>query len=162
MKCDICGWREAKVVVYLIGGEGEVKNKLFLCPVCSQQVSISRVVSSGSQENSPLARVFPLEEKEGERCSFCQWGWEDFLNRGVVGCPHCYNFYYQEIESWLSENQMGLRHRGKIPINWRRQKKIQNAIFRLGRDLENAIEQENYEKAGHLKKVMEKLRSQLK
>ena len=28
MKCDICGWREAKVVVYLIGG-GELKNKLF-------------------------------------------------------------------------------------------------------------------------------------
>jgi protein-arginine kinase activator protein McsA len=55
-----------------------------------------------------------------------------------------------------------MHHRGKIPINWQRQKKIQNAIFRLGRDLENAIEQENYEKAGHLKKVMEKLRSQLK
>ena len=44
MKCDICGWREAKVVVYLIGG-GELKNKLFLCPACSQEVSISRVAA---------------------------------------------------------------------------------------------------------------------
>ncbi len=161
MKCDICGWREAKVVVYLIGG-GELKNKLFLCPACSQEVSISRVVAPGSYKSPPSTRFFPLKKEGDKRCSFCQWEWEDFLKGGAVGCSHCYSSYSKEMQSWLSKNQLGMHHRGKIPINWQRQKKIQNAIFRLGRDLENAIEQENYEKAGHLKKVMEKLRSQLK
>jgi len=163
MKCDICGLREAKVVVYFIGGEGEVKNKLFLCPSCSQEVSISRVISSNTpEENSSLTRIFPLEEKEGEQCSFCQWKWEDFLKMGMVGCPHCYDFYSEEIKSWLLQNQEGVYHRGKVPLHWWKRRKIQNTISRLTRDLQNAIEKENYEKAGHLKKVMEKLRSRLK
>lgn len=162
MKCDICGVREAKVVVYFIGGEGQVKNKLFLCPACSQEVSISKVIGSNVQESVSSTKIFPLEEQEGEQCSFCQWRWEDFLKMGVMSCSHCYDFYSEEINNWLSQNQGGVYHRGKVPLHWWRQKKIQSAIFRLRRDLQNAIEQENYEKAGHLKQAIEKLRSRLK
>lgn len=160
MKCDMCGWREAKVVVYLIGTEREVKNKLFLCSACSREVSVSWVVSPDSQKGSLSTRISPLEEKES--CPFCGWQWEEFLESGLFGCPHCYNSYFPDIKNWLLENQLGTHHRGKNPANWRKKNKIRNAILRLSRDLEKCIEEENYEKAGQLKKIMEKLNAHLK
>ena len=48
MKCDMCGWREAKVVVYLIGAERKLRISFPVRLVL--EVSVSWVVSPDSQK----------------------------------------------------------------------------------------------------------------
>lgn len=100
------------------------------------------------------------------RCPSCGWGTEQLKKTGRLGCPECYKVFGCLLSESLKKMHGGTRHAGKYPANLDSAlaKEVENArelnvlvreknreLFRLQSELENAVRQEEYEKAALLR-----------
>lgn len=160
MRCDFCGHREAVIVVYLVRGEAEAQNKLFLCRRCATHVSVVRLFEQ-ELKRGHIRSERSLSHRKAKRCPFCLLPLSSFLENGQLGCPYCYSAFSREIEKWAKNGQAGCVHRGSAPWRFLQKKKIQESLSRALQDFERCVAEENYEKAGRLKKLIERLQSLL-
>jgi protein arginine kinase activator len=90
---------------------------------------------------------------DAQACPVCGMSWEDFKRAGVMGCGHDYEQFAPKLLPLLKRAQEGAtQHVGKVP---NRQKSPaadrQFTTLRLRRELQKAIEAENYEQAAQLR-----------
>ena len=86
-------------------------------------------------------------------CPICGMSWADFKHAGVMGCGHDYDQFAGKLLPLLKRAQEGAtQHVGKVPA---RQKTPdtdrQVTTLRLRRELQKAVEAENYEQAAQLR-----------
>jgi protein-arginine kinase activator protein McsA len=160
MRCDFCGHREAAIVVYLAQGETEAQNKLFLCRRCATHISVVRLFEQGLKRG-PIRSERSLNRHKTKRCPFCLLPLSSFLESGRLGCPYCYSAFSREIEKWTKDGQAGRVHRGSAPWRFLQKKKIRESLSQALQDFERCVAEENYERAGRLKKLIERLQSLL-
>jgi protein arginine kinase activator len=90
-------------------------------------------------------------------CPKCGHTTADIVSTGKFGCPTCYTHFQSGTSSILARCQMGAtQHIGKRPKNeiaLDKEEQIKNLKLKMAR----AIEVENYEVAGVLKKKIEEL-----
>gem|GEM_PF-4640685 len=106
----------------------------------------------------------PPETQEGTdettlRCSHCQTSWKDIQEGGLMGCPHCYTAFADEMDKVIDELQHSAMHVGKVPRF--RQKQERQAEVRqkrqlhrqemLQKRLEAALRAERYEEAAQIR-----------
>ncbi|MBQ6921575.1 MAG: excinuclease, partial [Clostridia bacterium] len=48
-------------------------------------------------------------------CKNCGTYLSDYFNTGMLGCPHCYTAFRQEIKGTLLKIQKSTEHAGKLP-----------------------------------------------
>lgn len=159
MKCSLCGCFEASMVVYVVGHK-RLKQKLLLCKSCAYKVSVAYLTNINSGERSDASLSWYSFDTFSQKCDFCQMSFEEFLQKGFLGCPYCYASFGCFLEPYL--RACGSYHVGKKPYLWLKQKKLKKDLQRLKKDLEKCILEENYERASYLKKVLERLQSKLK
>jgi len=108
-----------------------------------------------------------ITEKErllSKKCK-CGWGLEDIAKSGRLGCPECYDTFKEELRPMIHRCQNGATHHvGKRPSNYEqlieaKQQKlnVEEQIQTLRLKMAKAVEVENYEVAGVLKKKIEEL-----
>jgi protein arginine kinase activator len=101
----------------------------------------------------PGTALAPAPATDAQTCPVCGMSWDDFKRAGVMGCGHDYEQFAGKIMPLLKRAQEGAtQHVGKVPT----QKKTpdadrQVATLRLRRELQKAVEAENYEQAAHLR-----------
>ncbi|MGQ9473894.1 MAG: hypothetical protein ACUVQZ_01150 [Candidatus Caldatribacteriaceae bacterium] len=163
MKCDLCHRNEAVVAVYFANRkEGISKSKLLICQECAERLSMAKILETrkimvGSSPKSKEA--YPkISEKQ---CSFCGFSWSDFQKRGFVGCSNCYAYFEGEFSGEIARTQRGTLHRGKIPKRWSKEQKIKQDISKIMAEFQKCVEEENYERAEHFKRLINRLRSRL-
>lgn len=151
------------VAVYFVNRKKEVsKSKLFICQECAEKLPMARILETkkimiGSSQKS--REVFPgISEKQ---CSFCGFSWSDFRKRGFVGCSNCYASFEDEFGEEIARIQRGTLHRGKIPKRWSKEQKIKRDISKIMAEFQRCVEEENYERAEHFKRLINRLRSRL-
>jgi len=143
-----------------------------LCQTCSDEHGIgdpSQVIDliqkkdNFAKENSPLSLH---ADSEGEAlpidpallktaCPTCEFTAEDFSKVGRLGCPSCYLTFDEELRARLSRLHKGINHKGHIPSKLGSQFRQERALQDLQEQLDQAIAQEDYEKAGELNKKIE-------
>lgn len=139
-------------------------------------LSLLKMVLGGMLQKQAPRRGTPTKVRA---CPDCGTTVDDIIKTGRFGCAKCYNYFQQEVSMILPRCQAGPRHVGKVPKRWKeeqdklraekaKEQEQQRAVAEEAMDvaerirllklkMAKAVEVENYEVAGVLKKKIEEL-----
>lgn len=167
MLCDECGKREATVHIMQIGTNGRMERNL--CEVCAgnftkwvgeplqgkKDVAANEFMQNifrGTQERKQTAT------DEGLSCPYCGMLYADFQKEGILGCPQCYTVFQKQLEPILRRMHGLSIHNGKIPYQHPQDSlNLQYEIVQLRAKLQEAVEQEAYEKAAEYRDILKEM-----
>lgn len=116
------------------------------------------------------AAIRVAENKSDIVCPGCGTTLEEMTQQDRLSCPECYEAFSKYLKSILMNFHGSLKHKGKIPKHFEEHqiKKLFPAedgikfkIAALYDEKRVAIAEENYERAGEIKKEIEKLQNKL-
>ncbi|MDI3316720.1 MAG: UvrB/UvrC motif-containing protein [Bacillota bacterium] len=181
MLCQRCGERPATVhVTRIVNG---VKTELHLCRACAE-ASEPGISSQApfSIHNLLGGLLHPLAGSAASgselRCPSCGTTYEEFARTSFLGCEECYTAFAPQLEPLLRKIQGADQHRGKRPVARSRRPRAgygqagaeagsqpvqggaQERLARLRRQLEEAVQAEEYERAAELRDAIRKLEAE--
>jgi protein arginine kinase activator len=160
--CQSC--QKAPATVHLtdiVPPNGE-KRERHLCENCAVEEGVTmkqhESVSSVLQEF--IKQKAGVQEIAQVTCPECGISFREFRNQGLLGCPHDYQAFDKYLTPLIERAHDGATHHiGKVPSRAGSGVRRQGGLSRLRRELEEAIEAENYERAARLRdqiKTLEK------
>lgn len=169
MICEQCGERPATVIVKQ-NAQGHITEK-HLCHVCaaeSHSINFSFDQDPMAIHNL-LANWFPKQKaavspvkKEAPTCSTCGFTFQRFLSLGKFGCAECYDTFSPQLTEILKRVQNGnTEHTGKIPASYGTTLKIKKEIEELRKQMQYAIQEEDFEEAASLRDEVKILHAKL-
>ncbi|MCI8412840.1 MAG: hypothetical protein HFE47_01915 [Clostridia bacterium] len=160
MLCDECGKREATYhSIKKINGETTERH---LCSECQKKLGSGFMKMSGLNNLfGTLSGFFDeprLQKREEYICSACGTTGNEFLHSGFVGCSECYKEFAPLIMPVIKRMQGDVSHVGKVPLG------VENSVSaeyeRLKKELDKAIELEEYEQASIIRDRMRQLKEE--
>jgi protein arginine kinase activator len=159
MKCEECHEREATVHYTEI--ENKDKREIHLCEQCYREkrqpvqkmVDFTEVLQNllqGAMRDTAGATQTAI-------CPNCGISMAEFRASGRFGCPRDYKVFEESLTPLLEKIQHEVRHVGKVPTCAGVELKRENELIRLRRDLERAVQREDYEAAANLRDDIRRL-----
>lgn len=145
MMCDLCGARNAVIVVQQVSNKG--KQELHLCLKCAKEQGI---FTGGGKLELSLSGLFESLQsaKQPDRlCPVCGRGLADIKKTNRVGCPECYGIFSAEIKDILKKQDITGPYTGSMPERLANFRSVLTDRMMLRTKLEESIASENYEKA---------------
>ena len=140
---------------------GKEKIEKHLCAECAkaQSVPVQQSVSLAGFLQQLLQQKAAEALPDGVKtaCPTCGMSYIEFRASGRLGCPNDYDVFREGVLPVLERMQDGLRHCGKTPARAGRELRHQNEMIRLRRELERAVQREEYEKAAEIRDRIESL-----
>jgi protein arginine kinase activator len=164
MKCQQCEKPATFHITELTGGEPQ---ELHLCESCAKTYLMSS--DAGAPTVAPtLANVLAKQLKLGQAaeelakldqrtCPVCGISFFEFRNQGRLGCPHDYVYFEKELTPLIANIHGETKHVGKRPRGPERGTDEHTELIRLRRDMEEAKQKENYERAAQLRDQIREL-----
>ena len=152
MKCESCNEREATVHYTEINGAE--KREIHLCEECYRQrlTPVQKTVDFAELLKGLLhGTVKEQGEAANAICPTCGISLVEFRSGGRLGCPNDYHIFGEVVGVLIEKLQHGNRHVGKVPSRAGAELKRENSLIRLRRDLERAVQREEYEVAASLR-----------
>lgn len=159
MLCQCCSRNTATTRVKTIVG-GELKEYM-LCPVCAQKMGYGQLfgISPGSLLGGFLKNI--EQSSEPFVCPACETTFEEVVRTGRVGCAHCYEAFYDKLIPAIQRIHGNTVHSGKSPVHSILQKKdAPEKIAVLQKELQKAVESQEYERAAELRDRIRELERQ--
>jgi protein arginine kinase activator len=142
-----------------VTGENQFE-ELHLCEECAQKyLSEPQSKASGPKGMESLAsadtdETAALNQRE---CPACGIKFLDFRNSGRLGCPHDYEAFRDQLVPLLENIHGEARHCGKTPRREPRTRQIRAELAQLRKQLQQAVNRENYEEAAKLRDKIRRL-----
>ena len=152
MECENCHKHEATVHYTEI--EGSEKREIHLCEECYRQklTPVQKVVEFTEVLKGLLQSAVKEQGAAAKAiCPTCGISLAEFRAVGRLGCPNDYHVFDDALGPLLEKIQHGDRHVGKVPSHAGKKLKRENEIIRLRRELERAVQREEYEEAARLR-----------
>ncbi len=155
-KCQICGKRASMFLTQIVNGQ---VSELALCESCARAKGLFDPQSLTFAE-----KFFPEEFKQRvdklvreltnntvtasepappmsmfDRCPVCGFSMDDYRNTGHLGCPDCYMVFARELDPTANDE---IETETEAPALTK---------ARLQKELQQAIEREDYERAAQLR-----------
>ena len=150
--CQKC--HEAKATVHITDTVPE-KRERHLCEECAEKEGV--IVKQHHQTTSAILQEF-IKHKAGSSgaddraCPKCGLTFREFRLKGQLGCPNDYEAFRSLLIPLLERaHDGGSHHVGKVPRTADSAIHRQTGLVRLRRELQEAIEQENYEEAARVR-----------
>ena len=162
MKCDIC---EKKATVHLTEIVDEQITEMHLCEDCAREKSVQMEQQFGLADLLAGLSDFGKNVKEVEKvklkCPNCGLTYDDFRKFGRLGCSQCYDAFKTHLSTLLKKIHGSNQHVGKTPIKMpgSKKKKIED-LQELKKQLVQAIQMEDFEKAAHLRDKIRELETE--
>ncbi|MEL7498036.1 MAG: UvrB/UvrC motif-containing protein [Planctomycetota bacterium] len=162
MKCTKCS---KQAIFHITDLTGDELLALHLCHDCAKEYlhneegddESGQMSSVISQQLSPLQQTTEeVRELDARECPICGISYYEFRQGGRFGCPHDYVCFEQDLEQLLENVHGATVHVGKQPLRGVRDTESQTELIRLRREMKEAIENEDYERASSLR---DKIRS---
>ena len=148
--CEICGERPAEIeFIEVVHG---IKRKLHLCRVCAEK------------EANGLKIIVP-EESDGKFevvCPECGTPLSYVKTTLRVGCPTCYSVFEGEVKDLLKKLQGSSTFSAHDDLKTSEEKDLILIKHRLKKELEEAVESEDFEKAARLRDEINEIDRRLK
>jgi len=162
MICQRCYKKEAKVQITQV--VNEQKQELHLCEDCAAEVGFNKALAKlpqlfGGLMLDLLKKEVPaLDREEGtwKKCHFCGLSWRDFKRTGLFGCDKCYEVFREEVSDLLKQIHGNNRHIGNRPTSYQAAHPQWN-LEQLRKELEEAIQKEEFEKAAEIRDMIREL-----
>jgi protein arginine kinase activator len=186
MLCEKCHKREAKIYyTEIINGE---KKEQYLCEECASACTSFQLEKAGTDLDlggllSSILSTYYGEKKEEAQtkektilCPTCGISYEEVLNTGKLGCADCYHTFQEVIERTLRQIQGADTHIGKAPgasiagselfeankeTEHKKEETKEEKINRLSLQLNNAVKEEEFETAAHLRDEIKELKKEV-
>ncbi|MCD6418211.1 UvrB/UvrC motif-containing protein [bacterium] len=144
--CDVCGEREGVItVVQYIGG---VRKKLFVCLECAAKVGVDEQLAD---EQVVIESAQELEHT----CPMCGWKLKDVVDTGMLGCPNCYEEFYDEVVPLLEH----FHGRGCLKRNV--SIALRKDLTTLQWQLRKAVDEERFEDAAYFRDLIKKVEDEI-
>ncbi len=157
MRCQLCDNPATVHLTEIINGE---KTERHLCQQCAEIEGIaikSPEIPITELLNDLVAAKERTEELVDLKCPSCGLSWIEFRKRGLLGCPDDYEAFAEPLGQLICQTQNGATsHRGRIPRKSASDSSNQVNIINLRRQLQQAIETEDYETAAHIRDELRK------
>ncbi|WP_164103430.1 UvrB/UvrC motif-containing protein [Candidatus Laterigemmans baculatus] len=114
----------------------------------SPAASVAGVLAKQLKLGQTADELAKLDQKE---CPVCGITFYDFRNAGRLGCPYDYTAFEKDLVPLLVNIHDAQAHRGKRPRRLAPSADRQAELIRLRRDMEEAIEREDYERASEVR-----------
>jgi protein arginine kinase activator len=92
-----------------------------------------------------------LQRLDQRACPVCGITFYEFRNQGRLGCPHDYVFFEKELEPLIGNIHGDTGHKGKKPKHGAGGTQQRTELIRMRREMREAVDQENYERAKELR-----------
>lgn len=155
MKCQRCDKQATFHITELTGGKPQ---ELHLCEDHARQYLTE---SDNEQQGSNLAGALAqqlvggtaeeLARLDQQACPICGITFFEFRNQGRLGCPHDYVCFQKELDPLIVNIHGESKHVGKRPRRSPGSTDEQTQLIRLRREMKEAIQAEDYERASQLR-----------
>jgi len=160
MLCQHCKKQTATVhLTDLVKGE---KRERHLCESCASQegVIVKQHVPLPDLLNSFLQSQSGVQELTRLRCPDCGMTFIEFRSQGLLGCPRDYEVFGEALGTVIERAQEGkTHHTGKEPGQAVEVDSVERERQNLQRELRDAVENEDYERAARLRDRLAELQS---
>lgn len=154
--CQNCKQAPATVhITDIVPPHGE-KRERHLCETCAESEGVT--LKQHEPINSILAKFVAQKVGPGMReaadltCPKCGISFREFRTQGQLGCPHDYQAFNEYLTPLLERAHGGAtQHVGKVPRRLGPDAGRQAELLRLERELNDAVEREDYETAAGLR-----------
>lgn len=157
MKCDRCE-KPATFHITERVGEKEQWGEVHLCEDCARDYlskpnsELSESVDNVLPQNLKLGQTADeLAQLDQRVCPMCGITFYEFRHHGRLGCPHDYVCFEQELEPLLLNIHGVTAHSGKRPKRGTSNADDQTRLIRLRREMREAVQAEDYERASLLR-----------
>ena len=159
--CQRCDKAMATVhLTDLIGGE---KKERHLCAECAEDEGV--VMKSHQAPLNEILQKFVMQKSTAREladltCDQCGITFVEFRSHGLLGCPNDYDAFAKALEPLIERSHEGnVQHVGKIAAGQSKSVTTRQILLRLPRELQQAGELEDYEKAARLRDEIQKVES---
>ena len=167
MKCQKC---DKPAIFHISELTGSEPRELHLCEEHAREY-LNRSGAQGNAAGSlavALAKGLPkkmslnkaaeeLRELDQQTCPICGISFHDFRSRGYLGCPHDYDFFNKQIDAFIVNIHGAHEHAGKILTRKPGNVQERMLLIKFRRDLDDAIQYEDYERATKLRDKIKEL-----
>ena len=167
MLCQNCKKNEATPhIKHVITGEATENN---FCHSCAESLGVGGFFDDFSLNLPGIFSsffgdsVFSLGERQLDRCEKCGSCFDDIIKTGKVGCADCYEKFYSKLLPSIQRIHGKAKHQGKIPeIHGvkvtAKEKTAEEKIADLQKEMQKAIEEQNFERAAVIRDEIKKLK----
>jgi protein arginine kinase activator len=103
-----------------------------------------------------------LEELDQKECPVCGITFYQFRSSGRLGCPYDYTHFESDLEQLLVNVHDATRHTGKQPKRAAAAADSHAEMIQLRREMEEAVEEENYERASEIRDQLRQIENRAK
>ena len=159
MKCHDCDSQATVHLTQILNGQ---MHKMDLCESCAQAKGVT------NPENLSIGSLMEKSDLESESvsgsmvCESCGTTHQDFKKGGRLGCEACYHVFRPVLDPLLDGMHAGTKHLGKIPSGSESRVRFEQSIDDLRRELQDAVEKEDYENAAELRDRLRDLENDAK
>ena len=158
MKCQQCEKPATFHITELTGGQPQ---ELHLCETCAKSY-LTQGEAGGGAVAPTLANVLAKQLQIGKAaeelakldqraCPVCGITFYEFRNQGRLGCPHDYVFFERELTPLIANIHGETQHVGKRPRGREGGTDEQTELIRLRREMKEATQKEEYERAAEIR-----------
>lgn len=104
----------------------------------------------------PMTKAISAEKK----CDGCGSTYSSIAKSGRVGCPACYETFRDELSRMIQSVHGTTTHTGSVPARHRAKRERAEQIQKLKRELQAAINKEDFERAATLRDEVRRLQSE--
>jgi len=157
MRCQTCKKNEATIhLTEIIDG---LRSEMHLCEHCAQEQGIA--VKSHLPINELLSSLLSVQPTDDElfgpsekdlSCPHCGFTLDQFTKEAVLGCSYDYEVFEKSLLPLIKKAHDGkTTHCGKVPSKTPENAKKQIELLNLRQQLDNAVQNEDYELAAKLR-----------
>ena len=161
MICELC--QLTKATVHITDTVPQ-KRERHLCDECAEKEGV--IVKHHQHTTNEILQQFIKHKTvvgHGEElaCPKCGMTFREFQTKGQLGCPYDYAAFASVLMPLIERAHEGrTQHVGKVPVTAEDTVRRQTGLMRLRNELQDAIEQENYERAARVRDEIRTLESE--
>ncbi len=154
MLCQRC--KKQPATIHLTEILQNEKRERHLCEDCAKEEGVAIKAQINLQDVlSGMVEAHQSASSEANlTCPDCGITYAEFRNGGRLGCPHDYDVFAEPLREVLEKVHGATEHLGKLPHRAGSDMTSQRELMQLRRQLQEAVETEQYEEAARLRDLI--------
>ena len=157
MNCKYC---EKTAIYHITELTGDEPQEIHLCEEHAREhleheqdesIASNSLAGALAQQLKLGQTAEELARLDQQACPVCGITFYEFRQAGRLGCPHDYSCFAEELEPLIVNIHGETEHVGKQPKHGVKDLDRQTDIIRLRREMKEAVDAEDYERASELR-----------